>query len=112
MPTALNAQLPDGAILRQIAAVLIEGTPADWSKVEFTFSWTAADLAGARCWVTDAEGRRAERRPPPAHGLLYVLRARQVAAGHDPWRRCDLTVTHASGAPAHHLTARFSFDAS
>jgi len=105
----LPAQLPDGALLRRIAAVLVEAVPADWTTLEFALQWTAPDTGTARFWTTDTAGRRVEGRPPPAHGLVHVLRARQTAAGHDPWERCELRLTRAGGAQRYHLTARFGF---
>ncbi len=106
---AINA-LPDPDLLEQAALGLVVGAPSDWVAVSLVMFYEAEDVYEVRAWTTSAGVGRVRVSPPRVFLQLAKMRASQVAAGQEPWQRCDLEVTRSAPGAEAQMSVDFAYE--
>lgn len=103
--------LPDPALLERAATALVEAAPEDWTTLSLIMFYEAPDVYEVRAWETRAAGgRTSAEAPTDAFLTLEELRSAQVAAGQEPWQRCDLEVTRRAPGADVQLSVDFAYE--
>ncbi len=103
------AALPDPVVLEQVATALVTEAPADWTGITMIMFYEAPDVYEVRMW-TATPGGRARVAAPLVFRELAAMRRRQIAAGQEPWLRCDLVLTRAPGSPEPDFRVDFAYE--
>lgn len=111
MSSPAAAALPDPALLERAALALVEAAPDDWTMLSLIMFYEAADVYEVRAWETRGSGERvSSEAPTDAFLALEELRSAQVAAGQEPWQRCDLGVTRTAPGADAQMSVDFAYE--
>ncbi len=103
--------LPDPALLQQAALALVTSAAPGWTRLTMIMFYEAPDVYGVRSWETGEDGGRTRTHAPTdAFLTLEEARAAQVAAGQDPWQRCDLEVVRSATDGAAQMSVDFAYE--
>lgn len=106
-----EAALPDPEVVESLVRGMVDLAPDGWSELLLVVWERARDVLGYRMWVQGPDVSRRRLQAPTGVPDLVAMRDRQVAAGAEPWRRCELRVSRAPGSAELDLDVRFGYEA-
>jgi hypothetical protein len=111
METTPAPQLPDAEHVGRAAHLLVAAAPADWLRIKFVMWYVDIGVYGSREWVVSAGDPTLHRVLPPAtDAILHAMRDGQITRSHEPWMRCDLSVSRSAVGATATLSIQFGYE--